>query len=100
MLPVVAGAKETRRQILLYTVVLVPLTLVPYLMGFSGRLYGVTAGLLGLVFLQFVYRVITDRQDEQGNSLTGDAPAKAAFKYSILYLFALFGVLAIDRLVG
>ena len=100
MLPVVAGAKETRRQILLYTIILVPLTMVPFLMGFSGWLYGVTTGLLGLVFLHFVYRVMTDRQDEQGNSLTGDAPARAAFKYSILYLFALFGALAIDRLVG
>ncbi|HEY1410566.1 MAG TPA: heme o synthase, partial [Rhodopila sp.] len=100
MLPVVAGAKETRRQILLYTIVLVPLTMVPYLMGFSGLPYGIAAGLLGLVFLERVYRVITDRQDEAGNSLTGDAPAKAAFKYSILYLFALFGALAIDRLIG
>jgi protoheme IX farnesyltransferase len=100
MLPVVAGAKETRRQILLYTIVLIPLTMVPYLMGFSGLPYGVAAGLLGLVFLERVYRVITDRQDEKGNSLTGDAPARAAFKYSILYLFALFGALAIDRLVG
>jgi protoheme IX farnesyltransferase len=100
MLPVVAGAKETRRQILLYTIVLIPLTMVPYLMGFSGLPYGVAAGLLGLVFLERVYRVITDRQDEAGNSLTGDAPAKAAFKYSILYLFALFGALAIDRLIG
>jgi protoheme IX farnesyltransferase len=100
MLPVVAGAKETRRQILLYTIVLVPLTLVPYLMGFSGLPYGVTAGLLGLVFLERVYRVVTDRQDAQGNSLTGDAPAKAAFKYSVLYLFVLFGALAVDRLIG
>jgi protoheme IX farnesyltransferase len=100
MLPVVAGARETRRQILLYTLVLVPLTLVPYSMGFSGLPYGVTAGLLGLVFLQRVYRVMTDRQDQQGNSLTGDVPAKAAFKYSVLYLFVLFGALAIDRLIG
>jgi protoheme IX farnesyltransferase len=100
MLPVVAGAKETRRQILLYTIVLVPLTLAPYLLGFSGLPYGITAGLLGLVFLERVYRVITDRQDDKGNSLTGDAPAKAAFKYSVLYLFALFGALAVDRLIG
>lgn len=70
------------------------------MMGFSGLPYGVAAGLLGLVFLQRTYRVITDRQDDQGNSLTRDAPAKAAFKYSILYLFALFGALAIDRLIG
>ena len=100
MLPVVAGAKETRRQILLYTIVLVPLTLVPVAMGFSGLPYGLAAGLLDLVFLQRVSRVMLDRQDAQGNSLTRDAPAKAAFKYSVLYLFALFGALAIDRLVG
>jgi heme o synthase len=99
MLPVVAGAKETRRQILLYTLVLVPVSLVPFFVGFSGPLYGVAAGLLGAVFLERVYHVMTDRQDETGVSLTRDLPAKQAFKYSVLYLFALFGVLALDRLV-
>jgi protoheme IX farnesyltransferase len=99
MLPVVAGAKETRRQILLYTLVLVPLSLVPFFVGFSGPLYGIGAGLLGAVFLERVYRVMTDRQDETGVSLTRDMPAKRAFKYSVLYLFALFGLLAFDRLV-
>jgi heme o synthase len=100
MLPVIAGAKETRQQILLYTIILVPLTLSPFLMGFSRLPYGLTAGLLGLLFLEYVRRVICDRQDEHGTSLTGDAPARAAFKYSILYLFALFGALALDHLVG
>jgi protoheme IX farnesyltransferase len=99
MLPVVAGAKETRRQILLYTLVLVPLSLVPFFVGFSGALYGVGAGVLGAVFLEQVYRVMTDQQDETGVSLTRDVAAKRAFKYSVLYLFALFGVLAVDRLV-
>ena len=99
MLPVVAGAKETRRQILLYTLVLVPVSLVPFFVGFSGPLYGIGAGLLGAVFLERVYRVMTDPQDETGVSLTRDMPAKRAFKYSVLYLFALFGVLALDRLV-
>ncbi len=99
MLPVVAGAKETRRQILFYTLVLVPLSLVPFFVGFSGPLYGAGAGVLGAVFLERVYHVVVDRQDEAGVSLTRDMPAKRAFKYSVLYLFALFGVLAIDRLV-
>ena len=80
--------------------VLVPLTLAPYFVGFSGLPYGIAAGLLGLVFLHKVYRVMADRQDATGRSLTGDKPAKAAFKYSIYYLFALFGALAIDRLVN
>jgi heme o synthase len=99
MLPVVAGAKETRRQILLYSLLLVPLTLVPFGMGFSGTPYGIAAGILGAVFLQRVYCVVTDRQDEAGVSLTADLPAKRAFKYSVLYLFLLFGALAVDRVV-
>ena len=99
MLPVVKGAKETRKQIVLYTLVLVPLTLVPWLIGFSGRIYGVAALLLGAGFLVSVWRVATDKQDATGVSLTNDAPARAAFKFSILYLFILFAVLAVDRLI-
>ena len=55
---------------------------------------------LGVGFLVSVWRVATDRQDASGVSLTNDAPARAAFKYSILYLFALFAALAVDRLAG
>ena len=100
MLPVVSGAKETRRQIVLYTLLLVPLSLAPWLIGFSGPIYGVAALLLDLGFFVTVWRVATDRQDATGASLTNDAPARLAFRYSILYLFALFAALAVDRLVG
>jgi heme o synthase len=77
-----------------------PLTLAPCLLGFSGLPYGMTAAVLGLIFLAQAVAVVRDEQDEQGNSRTKDAPAKALFKYSILYLFMLFGALAIDRLAG
>ena len=100
MLPVTAGARETRRQIFWYTLALVPLSVAPVMVGFSGPLYGIAAVVLGAIFLQRVFVTLRDRQDPTGVSLTNDAPAKAAFKYSIYYLFALFGVLAIDRLVG
>src|SRR5580692_4165120 len=100
MLPVVAGAKETRRQIVIYTLLLVPLSLLPWLIGFSGPVYGVAALALGGGFLIGIGRVAADRQDAAGVSLSNDAPARAAFKYSILYLFALFAALAIDRLAG
>ena len=100
MLPVVAGAKETRKQIVLYSLLLVPVTLVPWYLGFSGAIYGVAAAVLGLGFLVCVARVFTDKQDAAGVSLTNDAPARAAFKYSILYLFVLFAALAVDRLIG
>ena len=100
MLPVVAGAKETRKQIVLYSLLLVPLSLAPWFLGFSGAIYGVAAVVLGLGFLVCVARVFTDKQDAAGNSLTNDAPARAAFKFSILYLFILFAALAVDRLIG
>ena len=97
MLPVVAGARETRRQIVIYTVLLVPLSLLPWALGLAGPLYGITAAVLGAAFLERAWRVLRDRQDGGGISLTGDAPARAAFKFSILYLFVLFGALAMDR---
>ena len=100
MLPVVAGAKETRRQIMLYALILVPVSLVPWAMGFSGPVYGAAAAVLGAGFLVSTWRVLRDRQDAAGNSLTNDAPARAAFRYSIAYLFILFAALAVDRLVS
>ena len=100
MLPVVAGPRETRRQIVLYTLVLIPVTLAPWRIGFSGLVYAASALALGGYFLACVWRVARDRQDADGTSLTNDRPARAAFKFSILYLFLLFGALALDRLVG
>ena len=55
---------------------------------------------LGGGFIVSVWRVANDRQDKSGVSLSNDAPARAAFKFSILYLFALFAAIAVDRLVG
>jgi protoheme IX farnesyltransferase len=99
MLPVVRGARYTRWNVLVYTLVLVPFTLLPWALGLMGWIYGVTALGLGLVFIYYALRVVTDKQDATGKSLTKDTPAKAAFKYSILYLFILFGACAVDRLL-
>ncbi|MDB5414493.1 MAG: protoheme farnesyltransferase [Rubritepida sp.] len=99
MLPVVAGARETRRQVLIYTILLVPLTLVPWLMGFNTIVYGAVAAVLGANFLRHAWLVWRDDQDSTGVSLTSDAPARRCFKYSIFYLFILFGALALDRLL-
>lgn len=97
MLPVVAGARETRRQILLYTVLLVGLSVLPWALGYAGPLYGIAAIALGAGFLDRAWRVLRDRQDLRGVSLSGDVPARAAFSFSITYLFALFGALAVDH---
>jgi protoheme IX farnesyltransferase len=99
MLPVVSGARETRRQVVFYTFALVPFSLLPWALGCAGMIYGISAGVLGLGFLVSVWRLANDKQDETGVSLTNDAPARRTFRYSILYLFALFGAVAIDGLL-
>jgi protoheme IX farnesyltransferase len=99
MLPVVRGARYTRQNVFAYTLVLVPFTLAPWVLGYAGWVYGVTAAVLGAMFIWYAWLVLTDRQDAAGKSLTKDAPAKKAFRFSILYLFILFGACAVDRFV-
>ena len=100
MLPVVAGARATRRQVAFYTVVLVAASLMPWVLGYAGPIYGVWALLLGLGFMAAALAVLWDRQDQDGRSLTKDRPARLAFRYSLAYLFLLFLALPIDRLLG
>src|SRR5215467_651748 len=91
MLPVVAGPAETRRQILIYALMLAPLGVVPWLLGYSGALYGVVSLLAGAGIVWLAVRV---RREE------GLAAAKQLFGFSILYLFALFAVLLADDRLG
>jgi heme o synthase len=94
MLPVVAGPDRTRLEILLYTLALVPLGLAPYLLGFASAFYGAAAVVLGAAFLWFSWRVYALRE--------GAAASKAAwrlFGFSIVYLFLLFSIVVIERLL-
>ena len=99
MLPVTHGARETRKQVLIYTLALLPLTLTPWLLGFVGWLYAGAAVLLGAEFLRQAIAVFRDRQDAEGRSLTNDVPAKKCFRYSLSYLGLLFIALALDHLL-
>jgi protoheme IX farnesyltransferase len=91
MLPVVAGATETRRQILLYTLALAPLGLAPWLLGFAGLTYGFTALVGGAIMIVLAFRIRTERES--------NAACKQMFAFSILYLFLLFAMLLVDRMV-
>ncbi|MCQ9154897.1 heme o synthase [Acidomonas methanolica] len=97
MLPVVKGPRHTRLNILVYTFILGAVTLVPSVMRLCGPVYTVTAVVLDLGFIACAFRVLLDRQNERGESLTGDRPAKFAFRYSLAYLFLLFLGLLVDR---
>jgi protoheme IX farnesyltransferase len=100
MLPVVAGARATRRQIFAYTLVLAVVAALPWALGYCGRLYGVSACLLSLGFIVCAWCVLRDDQDERGVSRSGDRPARLAFRYSLIYLAAIFLALAADRLAA
>ena len=95
MLPVVAGEKATRRQILAYSVVLLVVSLLPWAIGGTGAIYGLSALALSLAFLGLAMPVAL-RTSQPDDSMK---PEKRLFAYSILYLFALFGALVADRLV-
>ena len=89
MLPVIRGARATKWQMLAYTVLLLPLTLMPCIAGFaSWVLYGSAAGILSGVFILSALYVLTDETDRS---------AKRMFGFSIFYLFALFGLLVADN---
>ena len=88
MLPVVAGVTETRRQILLYCLILAPLGAAPWLLGYAGPLYGMAAVIAGAAMITLALRI----RGEKGN-----AASKQMFGFSILYLFALFAMLLVDR---
>ncbi|NLR71131.1 protoheme IX farnesyltransferase [Novosphingobium sp. ERN07] len=94
MMPVVAGEKSTRRQILIYAILLLPVTLAPWWIGGTGAIYGWSALVLGLIFVAFSAKVgLRDAAPDDTMR-----PEKRLFAYSILYLFVLFGVLAGDRI--
>jgi len=93
MLPVVAGDRETRRQILLYTLVLAPLGLAPWLFGFAGVLYAAVAAVTGAIMVLIAWQIHRERPP-------ADRAARNMFAFSILYLFLLFAMLLVERVWG
>jgi protoheme IX farnesyltransferase len=93
MLPVVSGAKVTRQQIALYTVPMAAAAVAPWPLGLAGAVYGIAAAALSFAFLLLSLQVLANRATEP----TGMKPEKRLFAFSIIYLFAVFGALVIDR---
>ena len=91
MLPVVAGAAETRRQIVIYAVLMAPLAVLPSFIGIASIGYGVAAGLAGTIFVGLSIKLWRDGSDKIAMQLFG---------YSILYLFLVFLGLVIDRFIA
>ena len=88
MLPVVAGERATKMQMMAYSLLMVPLSVAPYVLGIAGAGYGIFAFLLSVFFLFTNFRVLVDRTHKS---------ARLMFGYSVFYLFALFTALMIDK---
>ncbi len=91
MLPVVSGKAETRKQILIYTLLMAPLSVMPWFMGFAGPVYGVTAVVFGLIFTCFSLALVIRKDIKM---------AKRTFFFSIFYLFVLFAVMGGEVIIG
>ncbi|HTJ54421.1 MAG TPA: heme o synthase [Nitrosospira sp.] len=90
MLPVTHGDKFTRLHVLLYTLILIAVTLMPYATQMSGLIYLAGAAVLDAIFLYYAVKIYTDYSDQL---------AKKTFRYSILYLAALFAALLVDHYI-
>jgi protoheme IX farnesyltransferase len=95
MMPNVRGAAHTRLEILLYSLVLAPLGVVPYALGFASPVYGELAAALGAVFLAFAVQIW-----RKGEAPGADRRAIKLFLFSILYLYLLFAEIAVERVVA
>ncbi|MGE3747264.1 MAG: heme o synthase [Sphingomonadaceae bacterium] len=95
MLPVVAGLRVTRGQVLLYTLPMVAVAVAPWQLGLTGALYGVSAIILSIPFITLAAQVSMSAETDPAAM----KPERRLFAYSILYLFGLFGMLVVDKLV-
>jgi protoheme IX farnesyltransferase len=95
MLPVVAGVRETRRQILAYSLVLAPIGASPWFLGYAGPAYGVVAVAAGALMVGLAWRLLRVTA-----ACAAVAAAMRLFAFSILYLFVLFAALLIEQSLG
>ncbi len=97
MMPVTSGDATTRRQMFVYTLLLVASSALPTLLGFGGVFYTATAALCGAVFVYMAWNILPSNRSTLGAS---GKPEMQVFGFSIFYLFALFAALLIERIVG
>jgi protoheme IX farnesyltransferase len=90
MLPVVSGSAATKRQILIYSTLLVPISVLPWALGFAGAVYGATAAISGAVFVVLAFQLCRSREADR-------RAAHRLFFFSIIYLFLLFAALLVNN---
>jgi protoheme IX farnesyltransferase len=109
MMPVVKGAASTRKQILIYSLILVPVAIAPVFTGLGGAIYLAVSALGGLAFIGLAARLFASRAGDAVGERRDDGlyevkpgakDARNLFAFSILYLFSLFAALLAERLAN
>jgi protoheme IX farnesyltransferase len=95
MMPNVAGEASTRRQIFAYTLLVAPVGVLPWFLGFTSAGYGLVAAALGAGFIWYAWKVLAMRDGDRAMK-----PAKAMFAYSLLYLFGIFAAYLADSVLA
>ena len=95
MMPVVRGKRSTRNQVLGYAIIMAASAILPWALGLTGPIYGFAACILSAIFLGLSLRVFYNNSDEPAMM----KPEKQLFAYSILYLFIIFALFALDRIL-
>jgi protoheme IX farnesyltransferase len=90
MLPVVAGRTATTRQILIYSALLLPISLLPWVLGFAGTIYGAAVAVCGAILIALAWQLARSREADR-------RAAHRLFAFSIVYLFVLFAALLISN---
>ncbi len=93
MLPNVAGERSTRRHIFGYALLVAPVGVLPFVLGFAGPVYGVVSAVLGALFIWYAWKVLCMPDSDRRMQ-----PAKSLFRFSLIYLAAVFAVLLIESL--
>jgi len=94
MMPNVAGAASTRRQIFAYSLLVAPIGVLPWVLGFTTAFYGVISTVLGIGFVWYAWKVLMMKDGDQAMK-----PAKALFGYSLLYLSVIFAAYLADSII-
>lgn len=95
MLPNVAGERSTRRHIFGYALLVAPVGVLPFVIGFAGPVYGVVSVVLGAIFIWYAWKVLCMADADRRMQ-----PAKSLFRFSLIYLSAIFAVLLIESLAA
>lgn len=95
MLPVVKGKRATRNQILGYSIVMAASAVLPWILGLAGLIYGISVSILSAIFIALSVRVFTNQSELSAEM----KPEKQLFSFSILYLFLVFALFALDRIM-